>query len=89
MFQIKALYDLKERFDTDVTIDKNRGMVFFNETKDDISADLMFIIESFKMLSWVYMMKNRQSSSRTLFNGITGIILMTKKTCVNTQAMLI
>lgn len=85
---MKALYDLKERFDTDVTNDKNRGIVFFNGTKDDISADLMFIVESFEILSWVYMMKNRQSSSRTLFNGIMGIILMTKKTCVNTQAII-
>lgn len=85
---MKALYDLKERFDTDVTIDKTRGIVFFNGKKDDISADLMFIVESFEILSWVYMMKNRQSSSRTLFNGIMGIILMTKKTCVNTQAII-
>lgn len=85
---MKALYDLKERFDTDVTIDTNRGIVFFNGTKDDISADLMFIVESFEILSWVYIMKNRQSSSRTLFNGIIGIILMTKKTCVNTQAII-
>lgn len=35
---MKALYDLKERFDIDVTIDKKRGMVFFDGTKDDIST---------------------------------------------------
>nr|XP_034317327.1 protein mono-ADP-ribosyltransferase PARP14 isoform X2 [Crassostrea gigas] len=36
--QMKALYDLKDRFQIDVNIDKDKGMAFLHGTKDDISA---------------------------------------------------
>lgn len=35
---MKALYDLKDRFQIDVNIDKDKGMAFLHGTKDDISA---------------------------------------------------
>lgn len=38
LLQMKALYDLKERFQIDVNIDKDGGMAFLHGTKDDISA---------------------------------------------------
>lgn len=38
LLQIKALYDLKEKFHIDVNIDKDKGMVLLYGTKDYISA---------------------------------------------------
>lgn len=38
LLQIKAVYDLKEKFHIDVNIDKDKGMVLLYGTKDYISA---------------------------------------------------
>lgn len=46
LLQIKALYDLKDKFHIDVNIDKDKGMVLLYGTKDDISAasDVYYVI---------------------------------------------